>query len=106
PLGGAGEVRQQLGQAVQGGAVVVGGDADEGVDLGGAAEELQVVARHHAALAVPDQVHLVGAGDGEHLVDLGGQLPCGVRDRSEAVEDGHAGQLPVVEGVDAVPARH
>ncbi len=99
---GAGEVRQELGEAEQGGAVVVGGDADEGVHLLGPAEELEVPAGHHAALRVPDEVGLGGAGGGEDAVDVGVELSGGRGDGAEPVEEGDARQLAVVEGEDAV----
>ncbi|GAA3247291.1 hypothetical protein GCM10010493_20310 [Streptomyces lavendulae subsp. grasserius] len=84
--------------------MVVGGQPDEGVDLGAAAQELQVVAGHHAALGVADEVGLGGAGGGQHPVDEGVELGGGLVDGAEPVEEGHAGELSVVEGVDAVPA--
>src|SRR5262249_12129691 len=98
------EVRQQVGEAAEGGAVVVGGEADEGVHLGGAAEEPEVVAGHHAALGVADEVGLGGAGRAEHFVDEGGGVLCPLGERAEGVEDGEAVRLAVVEGEDAVTA--
>ena len=100
----AGEVRQQPGQAEQGGAVVVGREADQGVHLLGAAEELEVVAGHHAALRVAHEVGLGGARRGEHLVDEAVELLGRLVDRAQAVEERHAGQLAVVQRVDAVAA--
>lgn len=51
-----------------------------------------------------DEVGLGGAGGGEHPVDEGLQLLRRLVDGAEAVEEGHAGQLAVVEGEDAVVA--
>lgn len=82
--------------------MVVRGDADEGVDLVGAAEELQVVVRHHAALGVADEVGLRGSGGVEDLVDEHVELFRGLVDGAEAVEERHAGEPAVVEGEDAV----
>lgn len=82
--------------------MVVGCEPDHGVHLGGTAEELQVVVRHHPALGMADDVGLRRPGGGEHLVDERGELTGRLVDRAEAVEDGYAGQLPVVERVDAV----
>lgn len=77
--------------------MVVGGDTDEGVHLGGSAEELEVVAGHHAALRVAHHVDLGGAGRGEHFVYEDLELCGRLVDGAEAVEEGDAGQLPVVE---------
>ena len=77
----AGEEVGEDEEPVEGGAVVGGREADEGVDLGRAAEELEVVARHHPALRVADQVDLGGAGRGEDFVDEGVQFArpsCGM----------------------------
>ncbi|EYT78342.1 hypothetical protein CF54_37815 [Streptomyces sp. Tu 6176] len=51
-----------------------------------------------------DEVGLGRSGGGEHLVDVGGQLPGRPVDGAEAVEDRDARQLAVVEREDAVPA--
>ncbi len=79
-----------------------GGDTDERVDLVGAAEELQVVVRHHAALGVADEVRLRGSGGVEHLVDERVELLGGLVDGAEPVEERHPRELAVVEGEDAV----
>jgi hypothetical protein len=66
---------RQGGQSVQGGAVVRRGQADQGGHLGRAAEELQVVPRHHPALGMAGDIHLGRTGRREHLGDKGSKLP-------------------------------
>ncbi len=53
---------------------------------------------------MPDEIDLGGAGRGPHLVHEGRQLGGRLVDGTEAVEDGDAGELTVVEGEDAVSA--
>ena len=100
----AGEAAGQGAQTVEGGAVVGGGQTDEGVDGGGATQELDVVAGHHAALGVADHVDLTGAGGGQDLIDEGGQLLGRRRDVTDGVDTEGAAAVgrAVVEGEDAV----
>src|SRR5690606_32190398 len=77
------------------------GDADQVADVLGAAEVLQVVARHHAALGVADEGDLFGAGLRPHLLDERGELPRGHGDVSRALEEA-VRLAAVVAGVDAV----
>jgi hypothetical protein len=95
----AGEEVEQRGQAEQGGAVGVGRDADQGVDLRRALGVVpEVVPRHHAPLGVPDEIDLGRAGGRQHLVDVLPQLGGGFLHRAERAEERHAGQHAVVEG--------
>src|SRR6202035_2643725 len=68
------QVRDQVEQPVERGAVVGRREADEHVDLGGAAQVVDVVARHHAALRPAHQIDLAGVSGRENVADLGREL--------------------------------
>ena len=93
----------QRGQPVQRGAVVARRERDQPVHEGGAAEELQVVPRHHAALRVTHQVDLGRAGRREHPGHERGQLARRGGDVPGALDDRRRRAPAVVEGEDAVP---
>ena len=61
-------------------------EADQRVDLRRAAEVLQVVARHHPALGVPDDVDLGGAGGAEHRSTKLDSCCGGVLNRARAID--------------------
>ena len=82
--------------------MVRGGEADELVHGLVAAEELDVPARHHAALRVADHVDLRRAGRLEHAVDERTELGGGLGDVAGCL-DLVARRPAVVEGEDAVP---
>ena len=70
---GAEEICQRE-QPVERCAMVRWREAHQRVDVLRAAQEPQVVARHHAALRMADQVHLAGAGRAEHPRDEAAEL--------------------------------
>ena len=79
------------------------GQPDQLVHLGGAPEELQVLARHHATLGVAYKVHLRRAGRREHPVDEGGQLARRVLDGRRRADELLPVLAAIVEGEHAVP---
>jgi hypothetical protein len=97
------EQRSQRAEAIHRGPLIGRGEADEHVHVWRPAEELDVVARHHAALGMTHQIHLCRARGGQDLVGECGELLCRLHDVGQAVEVAGSGRVgTVVERVDAV----
>ena len=79
-----------------------GGQADQRTDVGRAAQELQLAARQHPALGMPDDIYFAGAGCREYLGHEGSQLPRGGCDLAGALEVRIGRRATVVEREDAV----